>query len=313
MSWHVKELVYEARSPVHIGFHNLGMIQRTRFYIPGKVIWGATTSRLTRLVYRNPTSKNYEKVGKYLKENVIFTYLFPSLDGVEAYIPSYSNGYGYETSSNWTPQEELEHQLISSYGSTAMEPSSGSAEVGSLHDTELLISTPKGSSDSLKFLGYVFWQTQKLSINGIYAVSTYDDLKFLGNNGEVSFFSQVMSNIQVGGGRSYGYGDLYNDPDAQILKIDNPLWNRFNISLSDTDIQVTLTDKLPIPGHVIAKSHHIQMDGGIEPMVGRDWDNAKGKGAGRSTSFRGVGFVPGSIIRGEDINVQMCFDGVMEY
>ena len=36
MTWHCFRLTYELRSPLHIGYHKVGNVQRTRYYIPAR-------------------------------------------------------------------------------------------------------------------------------------------------------------------------------------------------------------------------------------------------------------------------------------
>lgn len=37
-----------------------------------------------------------------------------------------------------------------------------------------------------------------------------------------------------------------------------------------------------------------EMQGDLEPLLGREWDNESGKGVGQNTKFEGIGLIPGS-------------------
>ena len=76
MKWRCYDLLYEAKAPIHIGFRKLGIVSRTRYYILGKNLWGALTARLARKIMKNYDPGIYEKVGKFVKKNVIFTHFY---------------------------------------------------------------------------------------------------------------------------------------------------------------------------------------------------------------------------------------------
>ena len=51
MSWRTYRVVYQAKSPVHIGWHTLGYINLTRYYIPRENhVGGLYRQRRTDLV-----------------------------------------------------------------------------------------------------------------------------------------------------------------------------------------------------------------------------------------------------------------------
>jgi len=41
MTWQLFQVTYELHSPLHIGYHKIGNLQRTRYYIPARNLWAA--------------------------------------------------------------------------------------------------------------------------------------------------------------------------------------------------------------------------------------------------------------------------------
>jgi len=89
MSWNVYRLVYQAISPIHIGWHTLGYIKLTRHYIPGKNIWGAMTANLTR-TYGAKGVDEYKKFGDLLKTKILTSYFYPALDPDKPLLPHFT-------------------------------------------------------------------------------------------------------------------------------------------------------------------------------------------------------------------------------
>ncbi len=79
MSWKAYRLVYQAKSPIHIGWHTLGYIKLTRYYIPGKNMWASFTENLTRAGNKKDIAE-YKKIGNILKNNILISYFYPALD-----------------------------------------------------------------------------------------------------------------------------------------------------------------------------------------------------------------------------------------
>ncbi|MEN4006627.1 MAG: RAMP superfamily CRISPR-associated protein [Methanobacteriaceae archaeon] len=126
--WKCYELKFKAKSPIHIGYGSrLGIINRTRYYIPGKTIWGAVTAILARKLMDNYNKELYEIVGDLVKENLIFSYFYPSREETVFY-PNYTTegfGFGSKDYEKFVlAKEEFEKEFITSYISTALEKSS---------------------------------------------------------------------------------------------------------------------------------------------------------------------------------------------
>lgn len=85
MSWHLYVLEFQLKAPVHVGFHKVMHLFRTRPYVPAKPMWGAITAKLTKELKIH----NYERVGNFLNRAMRFGYFYLSDDN-DVYIPKYT-------------------------------------------------------------------------------------------------------------------------------------------------------------------------------------------------------------------------------
>ena len=150
MSWKCFELMLEAKSPIHIGYGaKLGIIERTKYYIPGKTMWGAVVVRLAQKF-----SGHFEEFKNFVRENLRFSYFYIE-DGEQILFPCYEEeGLKFGNLS----LEEFESKYITSYISTSIDKLSGSAEEGSLHEFELIKDKylDNGQIKNTTFIGYLF-------------------------------------------------------------------------------------------------------------------------------------------------------------
>lgn len=195
MTWQCCELKYRAKSPIHIGYGSkLGIINRTRYYIPGKTMWGAVTAKLGQEI-KNP---DFKDLGNLVRKNLIFSYFF--IHNKELLAPKFTKtGLKYGSKS----QAKFEQKFITSYASTAVEKESGTAEDGSLHEVELIKNTVKNGDDEIspvKFLGYLFAKEGSVG-NNRYSVE-FDDGNVKIRDGEELLIDNLFNTIQdlqVGG------------------------------------------------------------------------------------------------------------------
>ena len=127
MSWHCYKLVYRLESPLRVGKGEIGNLQPTRSYVPGRVVWAALTARLTRNQGMGVREKDYLSMGKLLQENMRFSYFWPSLDGDHPCFP-------------WEDLAGFDYHFLNSYISTALDYDAQSALEGSLHEAEFIAS-----------------------------------------------------------------------------------------------------------------------------------------------------------------------------
>jgi hypothetical protein len=157
MTWEVYRLVYKAMSPVHIGWHTLGYIQRTRPYITGRTMWGAFTANLVRGGFSDSGYNDYKPVGNLLKSGLGISYFYPAVNPDEPMLPRFTaKGVQYGRYDGNT----FEKMCIRSFGQTAVIPETNTAEDQSLHESEF-ISPLAEMGDSaepsqLYFVGYVW-------------------------------------------------------------------------------------------------------------------------------------------------------------
>ncbi len=283
MKWKCYKLVYKVFSPVHIGYRKLGIIQQTRYYIPGKVIWGCLTSNFTRIFYSTPNIKNYESVGKLMKTKILPSYFFPSLEmNVDnVFIPRFTeNGLKYKDVSLY----EFEKIFISSFIQTAINTSTFTSEDKTLHETEFFIPHSKGeNSKQVFFIGHIFMQ------NDI----KYKNKTIGWNSGDLELLN-ILEQIFAGGERTYGFGrmKLQKKMSCEVSKL-----FEYQLSLQNDLPKVRVGPKEQITAHLEINKFKDVLYGDIEPLVGREW--SKEKGAGRKLSKAKICYVPGTTIERE--------------
>jgi len=309
MTWRAYRLVYQAKSPIHIGWHTLGYINLTRYYIPGRTMWGAFTANLVR-AQENKDQGQYEKIGKLLRTNIIMSYFFPALDEDHPLLPEYTDeGIKFGCNDNGGhiySSEEFERLFISSYGQTAVVPDSNTAEDTSLHESEFIahVINENKHEKPVYFVGYIFINDQA-NIDG----------NSVGWEEKEINLKDAISEIFVGGDRTYGWGRLVLDEmKTQTLeKTDNNFFNcRIKLDVSEGWPTVTIPKNGPIPAHLNINSN-MKIKGDIEPLVGRAWGtveynddkgNVVGRhGAGqlieRLSAHNNLFWLPGSVITEE--------------
>ena len=85
MNWKCFELMLKVKSPIHIGYGaRFGIIERTRYYIPGKTIWGAVVARLAQ-----EFNGHFEEFKNFVRENLKFSYFYIEDEG-QILFPNYS-------------------------------------------------------------------------------------------------------------------------------------------------------------------------------------------------------------------------------
>ncbi len=270
MSWNIYHLIYIPKGPVHIGYHKLGFIQRTRYYILARNIWGAIASNLTKAIYEDPDTQKYSDIGKEINEHVLISYFYPTFNrnGKNPFIPEYSNtGIRYgELSEN-----RFESIFVRSHTQTAIEPSSVTAEEGSLHETEFILPIVKyrGEIEPIYFVGYII----------------------INNNWEkIDKCLDIMDEICVGGERRYGFGRLRLIGLPELQK-ERSIFN-YPLKEDGSGPLLIIPKGKPIPAHLVADPC-LELKGDIEPLVG--WDYEKGEYKLRLYHEGKIFWMPGSI------------------
>lgn len=288
MHWRVYRLVYASRSNLLVGWHTLGYVNLTRYYIPGKNIWASFTDNLARSKKDEKGRDGHITYGNRLKEDVRFSYFYPSADG-ETAMPRYTAaGLCYGSLS----AAEFEKRFIRSFGKTAIAPEKNAKLDESLHEMEFI------APISLSFIGFVLIKTGVAQpvING-------------------DMLDALFGQIFVGGERKYGWGRLELREKKEIT--DGKMFD-FDIDVSKPiNPELTLHKNAYLPAHVPVKDN-MKIGGNIETLVGRDWGvvgegSDRKIGAGRKISDAKLCWAPGSQFMGDDeIKLRFGTYGILE-
>ncbi len=167
MSWTLFRWVWQLQSPLYVGAEPAGAINRTRLYIPARTLWGAITAQIARSRAGN-AFPNYDAIGEIIQNYARFSYLFPGENignSWYAWLPCYEQGKGLvwqreDGNSPLLNNRQFRMRLLSTRAATAIEPSSDSAEEGSLRETECINTKWRDMSGrpagSVAMVGYVF-------------------------------------------------------------------------------------------------------------------------------------------------------------
>lgn len=276
MTWHCFQLIYELHSPLHIGHHRVGNLQRTRYYLPARNLWGSITERLTRSGFGMEVigvpKDDYSAVGRWVSQHFAFSYWF-LLDGNIWLFPQYSENsnqlkFGHLSIS------EFERRYLTSHVTTALDPATTSAANQSLHEVECIVPHSSESTRN-KFCGWVL----------------LDDIAFdlLGDEKKWRIW---LEDLTIGGERRYGFGRLRMSSENG--------WKLVN-SLHDFPIETHHQERprveIPadkfIPAHALVQE--IRARGAIEPLIGRETSNDSQQ-FGKTLTPAVLCWAPGSII-----------------
>lgn len=314
LSWRIIRAIFRARSPVHIGYRQIGLLKTTRYYIPGRALWGAIINNLTKTLFEAPSNHQYGVVREFVNEGIRMSYFYPAInknkiqeklsqfeiDNFYVLIPEYTSKglkYGrYE-------KEVYEQIFVGSLISTAINFRTRTAEEGSLHELEFIKNKVEidGKVMDVYWLGYLFINANFSKKIEEYEVNIQEDgdILFKRNNKEYRVkLKESLKCIYVGGERNYGFGRL----ELKDWKIeegkDFKIFNRFDVDL---------TSQNPIIDVDLAISHVEFVDdileyGEIEPIVGLEWSD-KNKGCGRMISSPKICIAPGSKVKRRKMSI----------
>ena len=270
MSWQKFHVVYELHSPLHIGYHKVGNVQRTRYYIPARNLWGAVTEALTRRGFstHGVSSGNYQQVGEWVKKHCAFGYWFV-YENSKLLTPCYcKDGLKYDNLS----VSEFERRYLDSHVTTALDSRTNSAQHGSLHEVEFIAPYSRQNGARTRVSGLVFLD---------------DEAKKELNWG-------WLSNLQVGGERRYGFGTLRL---VEMKSEGDPI--------TCTRPCQSVSEDKPFLAHVSVTTN-VQIRGQIEPLVGRVTSQSHAFGSRLTSAI--VCWTPGSIPM-DDVQVQFEQEG----
>jgi len=273
MSWQKFRVIYELHSPLHIGYHKVGNVQRTRYYIPARNLWGAVTEALTRRGFstHGVSSGNYQQVGEWVKKHCAFGYWFV-YENSKLLTPCYcKDGLKYGNLS----VSEFERRYLDSHVTTALDPKTNSAQYGSLHEVEFIAPYSRNGART-QVSGSVFLDDEAKTI--------------LSENG----WRNWLSNLQVGGERRYGFGTLR----LVDMKLEGD-------PITCTRPCQSVSKNTSFLAHVSVTTN-VQIRGQIEPLVGRVTSQSHAFGSRLTSAI--VCWTPGSIPM-DDVQVQFEQEG----
>lgn len=251
--WHELTVTFQLRSPLHIGYLPFkgSVFSPTRYYVPGRNLWGALTRRMTELCHDNPQGEDYVRTGRVIMDNFRFSYFYV-YDGKKVYMPEYrEDGLKYGD----LGIHEFEGKFISSSTSTAI--MDGRAVDGSLHEIEYINSRfIDDESAGMTMITGCVW----LRDDGLSFLDIRSDGIFVHEN---SLFDELI----LGGESKYGLGRVVLD---SINRVNPP----FTVKASD---DVLISDEF-LRGHM-RYSENIRFQGDLELFSGRGYfDPERGGG-----------------------------------
>jgi hypothetical protein len=264
MTWQLSQLTYELLSPLHIGYHKIGNLQRTRYYIPARNIWGGVAERLTRSGFQatDAPKGDYEKIGDWVKTHFAFGYWFIR-QGNEDFAPHYSDNelkYGRLT------EAEFERRYLDSHVTTALDAATTSAEEGSLHEVEFIAAYNQSSLRTC-IGGWVLMDEIARNVLG-----------------EETKWHTWLDNLQIGGERRYGFGRLRM---VSIKLADESGW-----ALNETRPHLQIKKGNPLLAHT--RTEGVVARGQIEPFMGRE-THRDSRLFGQVLTRAQICWIPGSV------------------
>jgi hypothetical protein len=283
MRWQAYRLVFRLESPLHIGWRRPGNLMQTRYYVPGRVFWGAVTANLARWLGRI----NYRQVGEWVQDNLRFGYFFPADDLDNPLYPIYSKeGVTYGRDKG-LPEAVFERCFLSSLASTAIASQSNTGRDGSLHEVEF-VAPARDTGKPVYLVGHLFVRTR----TGDEETYENDDIGILIESDDIviqehSLYQQIIASLRIGGERRYGFGrlTLYQSECKQVNSL-------FDYDLNQENLYVTIPAHKPMLAHAMA--HNMCIEGSIEPLLSREW--VKEQGPGRHVTLFGLCYTPGSLV-----------------
>lgn len=271
MTWQCFRVTYDLHSPLHIGYHKVGNVQRTRHYIPARNLWGAVTEYATRGGFstENAPEGDYRAIGTWVRQHCALSYFF-LCEGDNLLVPLHTdNGPYYGDLS----QAAFERRYLSAHVTTALDAATTSAKDGSLHEVEFIAPhrlDKTGSGERTQLRGWVFLDDRAQE-----------------HWGAQEKWECYLATLHVGGERRYGFGQLR----LVDWKEDTQL-NGCSVLLDSDQPGIQAPQDAALLAHTLADG--VQAWGQIEPLVGRETRESHRFGA-HLTAGR-VCWTPGSEI-----------------
>lgn len=249
MAWKMYRVTFRLLAPLYVGWFKQGNVQRTRPYVTGKTLWGALTARLTR----EGGTGNYQQIGQEVSQRLAFSYFYPS------------NKSDCVMLWPWEKPDEFAWLYLNTYVSTALNYEQNSAEEGSLHETEYIAPYTR-EGEPVYLIGYIFEQ-QECSLK----------------------WKDVLSRLQLGGERTYGWGRVQVQDDPQEAQ---NFWPGWKVDLTGPRPRLEAQAEATLYAHLFHSDSLLNLCGALEPLVGRETGEADQ--FGRRIVPLGLAWAPGA-------------------
>lgn len=271
MHWKIYQLTYDLLAPLHLGLLRTGNVQRTRYYIPARTIWGALTTALTRVNHPATlaVTGSFETAGEWIKRNIVSSYWYVLGDNGQVLYPQYRDNtlrYGTMT------ERGFQNAFVTGSQGTAIDPYSNTAREESLREFEVLSPHRKDTGARVQFRGWLLLSRE--------AQRYYEAI------------AATLHTLFVGGERRYGWGHL--------RLAEGPKETETFCTLPAEKIDVRRED-LPAlqleQGDILiahARTDAVRAKGAVEPFRGRI--TSASSRFGMAFSETAVCWVPGSIL-----------------
>ena len=264
--WKKVDIVFKLKSPLHIGYLPFkgSVVSPTRYYVPGRNLWGAVTKRITEYLFDNPNAKNYRNIGRQVMENFRFSYFY-LYDEKTIYFPHYTDeGLEYGDNKKKITKAEFEHKFIGSIISTAIDRD-GTAKNKSLHEIEFINNKFKDKDGNIKpvmIAGCIWIKRIKndAKIKNEYNLEIKDNRIFVDD-------LNIISELILGGESKYGFGHLKL---SSVNKVEFPKIAPFKWK-NPEKIEIK---QEPIIAH-LKYAESIKFKGELELLTGRGYFDPK--------------------------------------
>lgn len=255
MSWQKLDVIFRILSPLHIGYlpNRPGtVIARTRYYVPGKNLWGTVTANLVPKLFQKPTPENYLEVGEWISDNLRFTYFYLSDGGKNQYCPQFTSENGLQYGD--LPLQKFQKRFIGSRISTKISDK-GTAEEKRLHEIEFINCNynHNGEIKPLYLEGSVFYNTTA-QFRSEYQIRYKSETLSLNR-------IDLFETLTLGGEFNYGFGRVEK---AKINETSEAL------NVENSKIKISIEKDEYIRGH-LKYDTSLQFMGDIEIISGRTY------------------------------------------
>lgn len=194
-------------APLQVGGGTLGMVERTRMLIPGRVVWAALTDAFAGLLFARPERRHYEAIGQGIgPAGERFGPWLPSVDGGDSFrAPVFIRGRRKwfrvgEDDPDMLDDARMQSCLLSGISGQATDPERGATGDETLHETDLISPVVKIESAPARI------GPTPTRFRGEFNVPTA--LTILGNRTvfDRDLLAEALNVVRIGGGRTRGWG-----------------------------------------------------------------------------------------------------------